>query len=235
MCGRYTLRRVNLARSGLNALPEPTFEEFSEHGRPLFNVAPSQSVPVVRLDKEGRRTAGLLRWGFIPHWAREQPPKVRPINARAETVGASGMFREAFQRRRCLVPADGFYEWRRVDAKNKQPMFVHFPDDRLFAFAGLWERWRADPDAAPTDTFTILTTTPNELMTPIHNRMPVIIRRDDYDQWLDPGTDTGRAAELLRPYPDGELEAVPVGRTVNNPKNDTPECIERLVSNGGAE
>jgi putative SOS response-associated peptidase YedK len=227
MCGRYSLRRVNLAASGLDAVPELPFEEFTEH--PRFNIAPSQSVPVVRLDKEGKRSAGLLRWGFIPRWAKEMP-KVQPVNARAETAPTSGMFRDAFARRRCLVPADAFYEWRKLDAKTKQPMWMHFPDDRVFAFAGLWERWRPGDDAEPLDTFTILTTTPNDLMTPIHNRMPVILRPADYARWLDPATGPQEAARLMAPYPDGELEAVPVSRTVNSPRNDVAGCIEPLVS-----
>jgi putative SOS response-associated peptidase YedK len=217
---------VNLVLSELNAVPELPFEEFTEH--PRFNVAPSQSVPVVRLDKEGRRSAGLLRWGFVPRWAREMP-KVQPINAKAETVATSGMFRDAFARRRCLVAADGFYEWQKLDARTKQPMFVHFPDDQLFALAGLWERWRPAPEAEPLDTFTVITTDPNALMAPIHNRMPVIIRPEDYGRWLDLATTTSQAIGMLRAYPDGELEATPVSRTVNNPKNNVPECVEPLA------
>jgi putative SOS response-associated peptidase YedK len=227
MCGRYSLRRVNLVLSELNAVPELPFEEFTE--RPRFNVAPSQQVPIVRLNEQGQRSAGLLRWGFIPRWAKELP-KVQPINARAETVATSGMFRDAFVRRRCLVPADGFYEWRKLDAKTKQPMWVHFPDDRLFAFAGLWERWRPAKDAEPVDTFTVLTTTPNALMEPIHNRMPVIIPPGGYGRWLDPESDVGVATAMLRPYPDGEMVAVPVSRTVNSPRNNVPECIAPLAT-----
>ena len=144
MCGRYVLRgrREQLAIA-MGLIDAPAFEEFTD--RPRYNVAPSQHVPVVRVDAGGRRVGSLVRWGLIPHWAKDVP-KVQPINARAETVRTSGMFRQAFERRRCLVPADGFYEWRKVDAKTKQPMFVHFPDDRVFAFAGLWERWRAPGD-----------------------------------------------------------------------------------------
>jgi putative SOS response-associated peptidase YedK len=226
MCGRYTIRRIDLARAAFNAQLAEAFDEFSERAR--FNIAPSQDIPVVRINKEGGRSIGLVRWGLIPHWAKAEPPKVQPINARAETVQTSGMFKQAFARRRCLIPADGFYEWRR-EGKSKQPMFVHFPDDRVFGFAGLWERWRPAEDAEPVDTCTIITTTPNKLMSDIHDRMPVILRPEDYGTWLDRDTDPQQAAKLLRPYTDGELEAVPVSKTVNSPKNDTPACVTPLA------
>jgi putative SOS response-associated peptidase YedK len=228
MCGRYTLRRVNLVRSGLGAMPEPGFEEFTE--RPRFNIAPSQDVAVVRINKDGGRTLGLVRWGLIPYWAKTLP-KAQPINARAETVRTSGMFKGAFERRWCIIPADGFYEWKKLDAKTKQPMFIHYPDERVFGFAGLWERWRPadDPDAKPLDTCTIITTTPNRLAATIHNRMPVILSPEDYGAWLDRNTDPEVAAQLMRPDPDDELEAIPVNRLVNSPKNDVPGCVEGLA------
>jgi putative SOS response-associated peptidase YedK len=225
MCGRYTLRRLELVLSGFDAVPEPGFEEFTE--RPRFNIAPSQQVAVVRLNKTGGRALGFVRWGLIPHWARELP-KLQPINARAETLSTSGMFRQAFARRRCLVPADGFYEWKKLDAKSKQPMFIHFPDDRLFAFAGLWERWKPADDVEPVDTCTIITTAPNRLMAPIHNRMPVILRPEDYDGWLNPQTGPDTVKKLLQPYADDELAAQPVDKLVNSPKNDVPECVKSL-------
>jgi putative SOS response-associated peptidase YedK len=134
MCGRYSLRRVSLVFTDLNAVPVARFEEFSEH--PKFNIAPSHHVPIVRLDAKGERTVSLVRWGLIPHWTKGKP-KTAPINARSETVASSGMFRQAFERRRCLVPADGFYEWQ-GKKPPKQPYFIHMKDDGLFAFAGLW-------------------------------------------------------------------------------------------------
>ena len=173
MCGRYVLRSIDLARSAFNASLDPGFEEFTE--RPRFNIAPSQDVAVVRINQSGDRVLGLVRWGLIPHWAKEQP-KIQPINARAETVPTSGMFKQAFAQRRCIVPADGFYEWKKLDAKNKQPMFIHFRDDRVFGFAELWERWKPTEDAEPLDTCAIITTTPNTLMSSIHDRMPVILK-----------------------------------------------------------
>lgn len=227
MCGRYTLRRADLAKAAFDALLEESFEEFSE--RPHFNIAPSQDIPLVRLNKNGERSLGLVRWGLIPHWAKGQPPKVQPINARAETVTTSGMFKQAFLRRRCIIPADGFYEWRRA-GKAKQPMFVHFPDNHIFGFAGLWERWRPAADAEPVDTCTIITTTPNTLMSPIHDRMPVILRPEDYGRWLDKETDPAETAKLMKPYPDGEMEAVPVSKLVNSPGNDTPECVAPVAA-----
>lgn len=225
MCGRYTLRRIHLASAGLNAVLEPGFEEFTE--RPRFNIAPSQDVPVIRLNKEGRRALGAVRWGLIPHWAKE-PPKAQPINARAETVTTSGMFKQAFARRRCIIPADGFYEWKKVGEKSKQPMLIHLEGDRLFGFAGLWERWRPDDDAEPVDTCTIITTTPNQLVAEIHNRMPVILPPESWDPWLSRDTEPVEAAALMKPLPDGMLRATPVSRTVNSPKNDGPECIASI-------
>lgn len=137
MCGRYTLRRADLASAAFTALPLPGFEEFPERGH--FNVAPSQQVAVVRLNSSGDRVLGTLRWGLVPSWAGPKP-KARPINARAETVSRNRMFKGAIDRRRCLVAADGFYEWQRNKAR-RQPFFFHLPDDGLFALAGLWERW----------------------------------------------------------------------------------------------
>ena len=226
MCGRYTLRRIDLIRGGFDASLLPSFEEFTE--RPRFNIAPSQAIPVVRLDSSGKRVLGTVRWGLIPSWTKGKP-KHEPINARAETLATSGMFRQAFERRRCLVPADGFYEWRKLDAKTKQPMFVHRRDDGVFAFAGLWERWKPDPEAEPVDTCTIITTTPNELMAPIHDRMPVILDPADYARWLDRETPAADVAGLLRPCPPDEMEARPVSTRVNSPRNDDEECVQPLA------
>jgi putative SOS response-associated peptidase YedK len=220
MCGRYTLTQLADLLKLIPWLQMPA-EILEREAR--YNVAPSQFMPIAT-------AAGfqLAQWGFVPAWA-QGAPKVRPINARAETVATSGMFRGAFQRRRCIVPAHGFYEWRKLDAKNKQPMFIRHSDGRPLGFAGLCERWKPSADADAVDTYTILTTTPNELMASIHNRMPVILSPDDYRSWLDPGTDPREAAMLMRPCPDGELEAVPVGRLVNSPRNDVPECMAPLA------
>jgi putative SOS response-associated peptidase YedK len=225
MCGRYTLRRPELLDLGLRHEPQQ-FEEFSETRLvPRFNIAPSQDVAIVRTNANGDRVLGLVRWGLVPSWSKGLP-KVQPINARAETVPTSGMFRSAFKSRRCLIPADGFYEWQKLDAKNKQPMFIHFPDNRPFGFAGLWESWKPSEDESPLLTCTIITTVPNALMSPIHNRMPVIIKPEDYEQWLDPKTEASEAVGLMKPYPDGKLAVKPVSKLVNNPRNDSPDCIK---------
>jgi putative SOS response-associated peptidase YedK len=224
MCGRYTLRRIDLIRAAADATATLPFDEFSE--RPRYNIAPGQDVPVVRME-EGRRVLSLARWGLIPRWAKETP-KVRPINARAETVETSGMFRDAFGRRRCLIPADGFYEWQAAASKGvKQPYFIRLRDEQPFAFAGLWERWRPPESDLEQETCAILTTEPNELMRPIHNRMPVILARRDYATWLNLEAKAEELRLLLRPFDAREMAAYPISTRVNRPGNDGPELIER--------
>ena len=215
MCGRYALRRKERLQQYLQA----TFEEFDEHGRslPKYNIAPSQHVPIARLH-EAKRILDIASWGFVPSWAKEKP-KSKPINARSETVATSGLFRSAFAKTRCLVPADGFYEWKA--GTPKQPFFIHQPTDDLFAFAGLWSRWENQT------TCIILTTTPNPLMRPIHDRMPVILNPTDYSDWLNPATPPQRLQLLLAPYA-GDLQAYPVTTHVNRPANDDPQCIAPL-------
>jgi putative SOS response-associated peptidase YedK len=229
MCGRYTLRRMDIIEIAMGLQAPPLFEEFTD--RPRFNIAPSQQVPVVRLDKDGRRTLSMVRWGLIPSWAKELP-KLQPINARAETVATSRMFRPAMERRRCLVPADGFYEWKKLDNSpkpRKQPMYITRKDGGLFAFAGLWERWKPDEKSEPIDTCTIITTTPNCLMESIHDRMPAILDAADYGKWLDREVGAADVAGLLKPCPDGEWEARPVSTRVNSPRNDDAECVESIT------
>ncbi len=227
MCGRYVLRRIDLRRFGVSDALLPGFEEFTEKvsQRGLFNIAPSQRMPIVRLDREGHRVASLVKWGLIPSWTKGKP-KQQPINARAETVATSPMFRQAIERRRCLVPADGFYEWQGAKPP-KQPFFIHMRDDASFAFAGLWERWQESDDAEPIETFTIITTSPNELMASIHNRMPVILDQSDYERWLDRDEKAVEVLDLLKPFPADRMEAWPVSSKVNTPRNDDPSLIER--------
>lgn len=187
-----------------------------------FNVAPTQPVGVVLPEAAGRRFT-LMRWGLIPSWAEDAKIGSRLINARADTIATKPAFRAAFKERRCLVVADGFYEWQATNGQ-KQPYLIHKADDRPFAFAGLWERWR-DPQGSPIESCTIVTTDANEMMRPIHERMPVILRPDDYDRWMDPEAKTPESLQsLLRPYPDGDLVATPVSTRVNNVRNDGPEC-----------
>jgi putative SOS response-associated peptidase YedK len=191
-----------------------------------YNVAPTQPVGVVR-QRDHERSFRLVRWGLVPFWADDPKIGSRLINARADTIATKPAFRAAFKERRCLVVADGFYEWQTVDGK-KQPFLIHRADDHPFGFAGLWERWRS-PEGAPLETCTIVTTDANDLMRPIHDRMPVILKPGDFERWLDPEADPGEALQaLLRPYADGDLVATPVGTRVNNARNDGPECAAAL-------
>jgi putative SOS response-associated peptidase YedK len=225
MCGRYTVRRVSLIFTAFDAVPEVGFEEFTE--RPsLFNIAPSQHAPIIRLNANGQRIVSAVRWGLIPHWTKGKP-KQQPVNARSETAVSSPMFRQALERRRCLVPADGFYEWQGA-RPPKQPYFIHMQDDQMFAFAGVWERWKPDEDAEPVDTFTILTTEPNAIMSPIHNRMPVILAEKDYDRWLDRNGSADGVKDLLKPFDAGAMDAYPISTRVNKPANDDEQCIEPM-------
>jgi putative SOS response-associated peptidase YedK len=192
-----------------------------------FNIAPGQTVAVVReMPQAQDRQLAYLRWGLIPAWADDPAIGDRLANARSETAATKPSFRRAFRSRRCLVVADGFYEWRRADGR-KQPHFVGLKNDRPFGLAGLWERWEKGDD--PVESCTILTTDANELMRPIHERMPVIIPPVQYGLWLDPRCqDTARLARLLRPYPSEDMLAYRVSTLVNNPGNDVPQCVEAL-------
>jgi putative SOS response-associated peptidase YedK len=190
--------------------------------RPRYNVAPMQQVLAIR-PRDGKRHAELLRWGLVPSWADDPKIGNRLINARADTVASKPSFRSAFKRGRCLVLADGFYEWKAA-GKAKQPFFIRLKSDEPFAFAGLSEHWHRGEQTV--DSCALITTEPNELMATIHDRMPVILRPDDYDAWLDPATDKDAAQVLLRPYPADEMTATPVSTLVNSPKNDVAACIE---------
>ena len=206
---------------------EPARLKSSRNSTFAGGTSRSQQVPIVRRDDDGQRVLARAQWGFIPAWAKELP-KTRPINAKAETVSTNGMFRNSFTSRRCLIPADGFYEWRGAKPP-RQPYFIHMKDDGLFAFGGLWDVWNPHNDAASLDTFTLITTQPNDLMRPIDNRMPLIIPRRDYSRWLDSGIAGENVTDLLTSYPAEEMEAYPVGSRVNSPKNDGPELIAPVI------
>jgi len=213
MCGRYTLRTPAGELGEHFALAE--MPELS----PRYNIAPSQ--PVLAVVAPPRRAA-LLQWGLVPHWARDRTIAMRLINARAESLLDKPAFRDSFRQRRCLIPADGFYEWRR-DGRRKVPMHIRRRDGGVFAFAGLWARWR-DPQGAPLASCTIVTTPPNDLVAAIHDRMPAILAPSEYATWL--GEEGGRdPAALLRPHPGDGWEAVEVGRAVNDARVDGPECL----------
>jgi len=192
---------------------------------PSYNVAPTDFQPIVRLDHDGQRELTVMRWGLIPCWAKDSKIEFSTINAKSETVTTSPTFREAMKRRRCLVPAEWFYEWQKTDAKTKQPYAIAMRDDSLFAFAGLWERWKDKAKDLVMETYTVLTTDSNELLEPIHNRMPVILATKDYQRWLEPGDPTHLPVDLLRPYPAGEMKAWKVGSAVGNVRNNAPELI----------
>jgi putative SOS response-associated peptidase YedK len=189
-----------------------------------FNIAPTQ--PILGIPNDGKNQADFFLWGLIPSWAKDPAIGSRLINARAETLAEKPSFRGSFKYKRCLIVADGFYEWQaQPGSKTKIPHFIYLKDHRPFAFAGLWDEWQP-PDGGPVRTATIITTSPNELMATLHNRMPVILTQDDYAQWLDP---TPRSAEslasLLRPYPAEEMSAHPVSTLVNSPGTDRPELV----------
>ena len=218
MCGRYTL-----ATPVEKLAEEFGFEDTSVELPPNYNVAPTQGVAAV-LEEGGHRRLEVLRWGLIPPWADDPQIGSRMINARAETAPEKPSFRRAFRNQRCLIPADGFYEWKRTNG-SKQPYYIHMKEGRPFAFAGLWESWK-DEDGPEIRSCTILTTRPNALAGEIHDRMPVILAADTYDVWLDPGSDRDELTGLLAPYPEDEMEAYPVSRFVNSPSNNDPRCIE---------
>lgn len=220
MCGRYTLSipLSNLVDS-FDVLP-PEFDYL-----PRFNIAPTQDAPVIAQDEGGRRM-GLLRWGLIPSWAKDPSLGSRMINARAETVAEKPAYRSAFRRRRCLVPADGFFEWKKDEAKKppKIPFWIHRADRGPFAMAGLWERWAPEGEA-PLFTYTILTTAAAPNIRDIHHRMPVILPQAARAAWLDPSTPDSELQPLLGPRGEG-LQAYPVSTLVNSPRNDVRECID---------
>lgn len=219
MCGRYAFFSPSEAVKRIFALDD--FPELE----PRYNIAPTQSVPAVRAGEEGKRRFVMLHWGLVPRWAKERAIGNRMINARAESVAEKPSFRDAFRRRRCLVLADGWYEWQAA-AGGKQPWYIRRTDARPFAFAGLWERWKDPADGAMLESCAIVTTDASDSIRRIHERMPVVLADEDWDRWLDPAcTDAGKLQELLRPYDPKALEAWPVSRQVNAPKNQGPELI----------
>jgi putative SOS response-associated peptidase YedK len=219
MCGRYTL---TVSASVLGEVFEADVRV--EHS-PRYNIAPTQTVPIVRLDESGQRRVDGARWGLVPHWAKDPSIGNRMINARSETAADKPAFRSAIRRRRCLIPADGFFEWHRV-AGGKQPYHIRFRDRRVTAFAGLWERWRASDDAPTLDSCTILTTSPTATVARIHDRMPVILPPDAWTVWMsreELPVQTLRG--LFTAGPDDDLEAVAVSTRVNSPANDDPDVL----------
>lgn len=226
MCGRYTLRRPDLLK---RFVYQSEFEEFADtRMTPRFNIYPQSQVHVVRNNKNGVPRIGVVGWGLIPHWQKIRPRRPQTI-AREETVAASNMFKQAFQRRRALLAADGFYEWHVNKDGSKQPFYIRFKDNRLFGIASIWERW-TDPATGNTeDTISLITTAPNGLMRPIHDRMPVLVRPEDHAAWLDRETPLEDVKGILERWPKlSEVEAYPVSAIMNSPRHDTPENVEPL-------
>lgn len=219
MCGRFTLT-VDPGQLQ-DAFP---WVEFPEDISQRFNIAPSQPVAVIPND--GLNRLDFFNWGLIPFWAKDKKIGNRLINARSETLAEKPSFRGSFKYKRCLVLADGFYEWRKVPGvSTKTPMYIHMKDKKPFAFAGLWDNWHSK-DGSEIRTCTIITTEPNSLIAEIHNRMPVILPADTYSDWLHEGEhDQALLSSFLKPYQGEEMEAYAVSRSVNSPQNDSPECI----------
>jgi putative SOS response-associated peptidase YedK len=217
MCGRYAIPepgeipvRFKATRSGYDL-------------KPPYNVAPSQDLPVVVND--GEKHVELMRWGLVPFWAKDEKIGYKMINARAETLTEKPSFRKALSLQRCIIPAGGFFEWKQID-KEKVPYYIFLKNQSIFGFAGLYDVWH-DKEGKELRTYTIITTVPNALIEPIHNRMPVILERKNEDTWLNPDeTEPERLTKMLHPFPASEMDAYPVSRLVNIPKNDSKEVIE---------
>lgn len=220
MCGRFTLR-----------VPTPVLIEHFGLGRavtlsPRFNIAPTQDVAVVRWAGDSERELTMMRWGLIPSWAKDPSVGNRMINARGESVAKKPSFRSAFRQRRCLVAADGFYEWQKK-GRSKQPYHIALRDGGPLALAGLWEAWQPDESGPPLKSCTIITTEANRLLRPIHDRMPVILDPADYRQWLDPDERDSQSLQgLLVPVAEELLQAIPISHYVNSPRHDDERCLE---------
>ncbi len=231
MCGRYTHLFTWKQLHRLLGLTSP-----EQPMRASYNVAPSQRASVVIAEGDQRR-AEEYRWGLVPSWAKDVSIGNRTINARSETVASTPAFRAAFRKRRCIVPITGFYEWQQVaEGKRRLPWYITPVDGELLTLAGLWEEWREAPDAEPLRTFTILTTTANRTIAPIHHRMPVVLEGAAIDEWLDPGVeDVSRLDALLHPARDDQLQMMRVGTWVNAPAHNDAHCIEPAAEEPSAD
>jgi len=224
MCGRYTEGKLVERVRKMMPLDEIQLELV-----PRYNISPTQLAPVII--QQGKTVLKAMRWGLIPFWAKDESIGSQMINARSETVRDKPAFRRSFKRRRCLVLADSFYEWQKIPGNTrKQPMRILLKDESPFVFAGLWDTWKKT-DGAELETFTIITCAANELMRPIHHRMPVLVKPERYEMWLNPkNEDIDELSKILLPYPDAEMTTHPVSTLVNNPKFDDPRCIEPVTA-----
>ncbi len=222
MCGRFALmtpKEEIAARFDLSQQLELAVR---------YNIAPSQLAAVIRQKPDTRNELIMMRWGLVPHWAKDMKIGYKMINARAETVADKPSFRSAFKQRRCLIPSDGFFEWQHAANKTKQPYFIKMKNGDLFAYAGLWESWQ-DPESGKTvESFTIITTGANTIVTKIHDRMPVILRPEQYGHWLSPTTEQSFLKNLLGPFDPFKMTAYPVSGMCNNAQNDAPGCIKKV-------
>ena len=217
MCGRFSL-------TDPEALMD-RFEISETRIGPRYNIAPTQNVSVVRTDPHLQKNRlDLMHWGLVPSWAKDPSSGSRMINSRSETVDQKPSFRNAFRSQRCLIPADGFFEWKKLP-RGKHPFYFRLQGGEVFAFAGLWERWQATASLSLTSCC-ILTTTPNDMVAKIHDRMPVILPSEAYSTWLGPSTSTRGLRSLLLPYPSSRMVSFPVSRLVNSVSNDQPDCLE---------
>jgi putative SOS response-associated peptidase YedK len=220
MCNRFTLhaKPADVAEHfGLDEIPDHLDER--------YNIAPSQTIATVRLDDAGHRVLRMDRWGLIHAWSKDPKIGFSLTNAKGETVEEKPAFRLAFKSRRCLIPADGFFEWKATRGKHKQPYHFQRIDGKLLGFAGLWERWK-NHEGQVGESCTIITTSANGIVRPVHDRMPVILDPVEYGQWLDPRTGADDLLQLLRPAPEHELTAVAVSRYVSNARNQGPQCLQ---------
>ena len=224
MCGRYVFDDDGKLVAIIYGVPKSREIDIKRR----YNIAPTTKVPVIRQDEEGRRI-DLLRWGLIPFWAKDTKIGYSLINARGESVADKPSFREAFKKRRCLIPASGFYEWQSIPgAKVKQPYYITLQSGEPMTFAGLWESWK-NPEGEIVQSCTIVTTEANEMMAKLHDRMPVILDKKGWDTWLDTTADKETLLALIHPYPADEMRAWPVSTRVNKPADESPALVEKIT------
>ena len=222
MCGRFARRSTQEVLADWFGVEMEDMPWFA----PSYNIAPQSTQPVVRLSADtGKREFAPMRWGLVPYWAKDAKIGYSTINARAEEVASKPLYREALKRRRCLIPADAFYEWQKLSAKARRPFAFGMANGEPYAFAGLWERWRPK-EGEPLETFTILTTDPNDIAEKVHDRMPVILERSDYSRWMELGDPERLPVDLLKPYPAEKMRSWPVSERVGNVRNDDPELLK---------
>lgn len=219
MCGRFTSHLSPELLEALFGIPAPS------ELKPRYNIAPTQPVMIVRQQLDGKRELSYVNWGLIPSWSKDPSIAQSLINARSETVAEKPSFRSAYRHRRCIVPGNGYFEWQKTGEKSKQPWYITSTDGSPFSFAGLWEHWQS-PDGSEIESCCILTTAANELTQPIHDRMPVILPPGSFTKWLSAASNQNELQKLLVPYPSTAMDCYRVSPLVNNPRNDSLDCID---------